>query len=77
MLVSELSGQHEDLDELIEAIEYELFVANGNGFAHWLRNRKLRKEIDNLKELKVNSWDKPKVIKLKKQIRRLLYRVSR
>ena len=75
--VSELRGQHQELDEFIETIESQLFCENGIGFESWIRQNKLRREIDNLEELKVNPWDNSKTVNLKKQIKRLLYRVTR
>ena len=73
LLVSEIPVQHDELDELIDAIEYELFIDSGIGFAHWIRKSKLKKEISKLEDIKIHSWDTCDTIKLKKQIKKMLY----
>ena len=75
MLISELEGQYDGLDELVEEIEYGLFFQNGIGFFHLIQRARLRKAIDSLEDLKVKPWDNSKTINLKKKIKKLLHRV--
>ena len=76
-LLAEFKGPYENLNDIIEQMEFELFSSYGLDFSKWIRHHKIRKEIRELDELKIFAWDKKDTIKLKKKIKKLLLRLVR